>query len=428
VDNWIGWTVDANALANDLRALQHVDMKGANDPPYDNAARLAEKLRCVVSQVNSGFEHMLTTLAKVWYEKSLAAGTTNPLPSQVACHSVGDAAVDLYLKAILTLKTNLADFPTNYTNLPAFWQAAIPPTTNLAAIHRSFTNERFRVEHLINVSSHGITTARHPLYGLDAQTTAATRNVVFSSQPAILALDGQGSRVSASPPEQELWDIPHTNGFWRNLLALPRYDHHEPLPMYADYDIPFTINTDPPSVPDPRPALTLIGAVARSPIEIDPAEWLDQTGANDPYPRDYLVGRVYAPLGFDNSTGTNRNPMQLTVEQALCAMTFWAAYAAGLERELGAIAGPQSTTNQSAWFADLVVWENNPLAIGATTNSTLEQLARTPGGIAQAQKVDAVNNFIRKFRPALTIVSGVPVYALSPGDPKWQGLFAPAGH
>jgi hypothetical protein len=267
---------------------------------------------------------------------------------------------------------------------------------------------------------------RHPTNGIDAASLPAARNVVFSVQPVIPCLDGQASRLVTYPAGEELWEIPGAAGYWRGVPAIPRSEHHTACPLFRDLDIPYTLNTDPPSVRDPRPALTLVGAVARCPVEIDPTRWLDQSAPGGvSYPRDYLVNGVYLPLGQMASGPTNINPMQLTVEEALCDMTFWGGYAAGQEREVGALAAPRNDSGEPGWFADFVVWEYNPLAIRGSFGRTLEDAGVTPVGMTQTQKVDTVNAFIEKFRPALTVVGGVPVY-VSPVLPgRWQSLIGP---
>jgi len=59
-------------------------------------------------------------------------------------------------------------------------------------------------------------------------------------------------------------------------------------------------------------------------------------------------GRLFLP---------ERTPQEraslLHVEHIIGFMTFWSAYLANQERELGAVC--------PGWFADLVVWKENPL-------------------------------------------------------------------
>jgi hypothetical protein len=422
VVNWIGQSVPTNRLAAQLPALIHVDMTVTNGNGDKAADVLADKLGRVVDQVNDGYDRMLKSLAKIWYERSRAEAASNPIPHQVVCHCTGDGAVDLYLKAIQTLRDDLAAFPAHHTNLPAYWQAVIPATGDLSIVKRAFSNERYRVEHLLNISAQMVSTVRHPATGLDRDSAPGSRNVVCSSQPAVIALDGQAARLASYPADQELWGIPGPTNFWNGLPAVPRYEHAHPGPLYLQYDIPYTLNTDPPSIRDPRPAITLIGAVARSPVIIDPTRWLDQAGTNPPaqYPPDYLVSGVYAPLGLDTANHTNR--MSLTMEQALCAMTFWGAYAGNTEREVGALASPRSDPGGPGWLADFVVWERNPIAIHGPDGRTLEDLAVETNVFSTAQRAAVVNAFIQKFRPALTVVGGMPMYMAPGAEARWQGL------
>jgi len=419
VVNWIGQTINTNALATDLEALTHVNMTGTNADGRPRAAALADKLARVGVQINDGYQRMLTSLAKIWYERSKAAAASNPIPHQVACHCAGDGGVDLYLKAIQNLRDDLTSFPSVYSNLPPYWQSVIPPGADLGVVIRSFTNERYRVEHLQNVSGHMAALVRSPGSGLDDASRPDSRNVVFSSQPVILALDGQSSRTTAYPQAQELWPLPAPTNYWCGLPAIPRYDHHHAGPLYLGLDIPYALSTDPPSIRDPRPALTLIGAVARCPTEIDAAHWLDQTGPEpDRYPPDYLVKGVYPPLGL--VPNQNVNPMRMTIEQALCGMTFWAAYGGNSDREVGALASPLSDPDGPGWLADLVVWQCNPLAIRVAGNS-LEDLATRFYQIPLTNRTQLVNTFIQKFRPALTAVAGMPVYVAPGTEARWQG-------
>jgi hypothetical protein len=228
-----------------------------------------------------------------------------------------------------------------------------------------------------------------------------------SLQPAIMLLDGGDG--GGFPVAQELWQLPHTSlDVWRGLPAVPRQHHMDALGTFLANDIPFTINTDPPAMRDPRPALTVIGAVARTPVEIDPTHWADQSGAEPSIrPPDYLVGKVYPPFGL--VTGASSNPHQLTVEQALAAMTFWGAYAAEMEREAGALAVPTGS-GQPGWFADIVVWRANPLAIAGPGGLTLSAMGRTAPGADDSDRVQTINAFIGKFLPKLTVVAGIPVY------------------
>lgn len=277
-------------------------------------------------------------------------------------------------------------------------------------VAREFQSERYRIEHLINISGRAINEIVGA-GGIDVGLAMAERNIVCSTQPALLVLDGEPMRLYAFPYAQELWDIPDENrqDQWLSVPARPRHHHELPCPMYIENDIPFGVNTDPPAVRDPRPAMTIVGAVARTPLEIDPGKWLDQNAQEPPErPYDYLAGTVFAPLGLTPQSPDN--PMALSVEQCLSVMTFWSAFIAKSEFELGAIAAPASTGN--GWMADLVVWTNNPLAITSPSGLSIESLATIPAGQDDEQRLAMVNTFIEKFRPSMTLVGGVPVYEL----------------
>ena len=80
-----------------------------------------------------------------------------------------------------------------------------------------------------------------------------------------------------------------------------------------------------------------------------------------------------------------------------------------MEREAGALAvatGP----GQPGWFADIVVWRANPLAIAGSGGLSLETIGRTTPNGDDAARVATVNTFIAKFLPAMTVVAGLPVY------------------
>ncbi|MBN2430816.1 MAG: hypothetical protein JXQ27_05040 [Acidobacteria bacterium] len=405
---WLELAQDSAELQADLETdLAHLD----NMTWLDEAqpGRMAEKVMSALEQVESGWKRTLMAMAAIWYWKSVSAAADTPIPGQTVCHCIGDGAVDLYVRAIKQLKTDVENFPEHYEDLPDYWQAVIPPGSDLMVVQRQFNNTRFRVEHLLNFACGAIDDLKGA-GGIDSQTSAGSRNVVFSTQPSLLVLDGQAIR-EGFPIAQELWAIPNTllNDFWQGVPPLPRAHHHMPCPVYIQHDIPFTLNTDPPSVRDPRPAITLIGSVARLPLEIDPSHWLDQTGAEPDYrPPDYLVGQVFGPLGL--TPDTPENPMALTTEQALSAMTYWAAYVAGWENEIGALAVAEENAASTGWFADLVVWNVNPLAIAGPTGLSLEQLGRIPAGVGDAERVATLNMFIAKFLPRMTLVGGVPVY------------------
>ncbi|AKJ63942.1 hypothetical protein [Kiritimatiella glycovorans] len=424
VGYWPEIDFDPALLAQDLRLLDHVDMT-VSIAGTEAAAGLAEKLRRVFVQVDSGYLRTLGALARIRHAHDAAVTNDWPIPGQVACHNLGDGGVDLYTRCLWTLKDDLETLPTSYKLLPGYWKNALGPDDDLTVIRRGFTNERYRIEHLLNVSPYAINLIRNPRFGMDRESLPTERNVVFSVQPALLAVDGQSIRVNGFPDEQELWEIPTAGmpDFWRGVPARPRSEHHKPCPLYLDYDIPFALNTDPPSVRDPRPAITMIGAVARCPIEADPGRWLDQGGEERPevYPAEYLAGKVFPPLGHREDE--EDNPMQLSVEQALSAMTFWAAYHGGLETELGAIAPTNSMPDGPGWYADLVVWRTNPFAIEGPDGLHLADLAHPAADLSQSNRVEMVNTFIERFRPALTLVGGMPVYRATRPAVPLQGEY-----
>jgi len=404
VVGWLNRPIDTVALAADLDGLSHVDFASP-----DGAPRLANKIAAVGAQVQSAWETLLEALVRIWYVKCAADPALPEMPSQAVCHCSGDGATDLWVNAIKQLRTDLGTLPAAWDDLPAWWQRAVPADADLDAVPREFRSERYRVEHLTNVSRQMVDDIIGS-GGVNAGTTPALRNIGLSLQPGIFALDGKGLPNSFAPA-QELWDIPHEGfpNFWMGLPAIPRYHHLDANTLFMATDIPFTLNTDPPAMRDPRPALTVIGAVARTPLEIDPYHWLDQDGPEPEFrPPDYLVGRVYGPLGLTPSTPDN--PMHMTIEETLSAMTFWAAYVAKQETETGAIAALPPATGSPGWFADIVVWRNNPLAIQGPGGLTLEMLSQMPDGQLNAARVAAVNAFIAKFRPAMTLVAGLPVY------------------
>jgi len=402
VAQWLDRNIDRTDLASDLEALRNVSL--------DEPDRLAEKIGSVHEQITSGWERTLMALARVWYESSTRSGSGSAIPSQVVCHAIGDGAVDLYVHAIDRIRTDLESFPNDPELLPEYWRAVLPETPDLAAVRRTFDGERYRVEHLLNVSGH-LFEILHGPGGLDAETEPSDRNVVFSTQPALLVLDGEAIRRRAFPYPQELWDIPNAGNesLWLGVPARPRWHHHMPCPVFRDHDVPFCLSSDPPAVRDPRPAITLIGAVARTPVEIDPEHWVGQDTGGDPArPIDYLVGKVHAPFGL--TPATPDNPMRLTVSEALCAMTFWAAYVAGVEGEVGAAASPASSGDPRGRFADLVIWAVNPLAVSGPDGMHLEDLATIPEGSDEERKIEMANAFITKFRPRMTLAGGVPFY------------------
>jgi predicted amidohydrolase YtcJ len=399
VVNMLGASVAAAALEADLAKLTHTVLSATQ------AAQLAAKIKGVVEQVNDAWERTLEAIIRIWYERSISPAGLPDLPSQVVCHVSGDGATDLWARAIRQLKNDVENLPAEWNRLPQRWKAVVPETANLSTLRRGFSGERFRMEHLVFISSYLLEDLKG-VDGVDAKTTPARRNVAVSLQPAIILIDGRSGE--GFPPAQELWPMPQSVNPWGGLPAIPRYHVVEALKTFLDHDIPLTLNTDPPAMRDPRPALTVLGAVTRTPVEIDPSHWADQTGDEPALrPPDYLVGKVYAPFGY--LAGAAGNPLQLTVEQTLASMTFWGAYAAGMESEVGALAAPLNSEH-SGWFADIVVWRVNPLAIQGPGGLTLEALGRMPADSNDAARLATVNAFIRGFLPSLTIVAGVPVY------------------
>ncbi|MBP7866294.1 MAG: hypothetical protein KA419_10120 [Acidobacteria bacterium] len=411
VMEWLNQTVDTATLSADLAHLVHVP--GGTQAQRD---QLAAKITTVLSQAKDAWKQTLLPLVKVWYETSRRSSLSPPTPSQFVCHCVGDAGVDLYVGAIKQLQADLANFPATWAELPDYWRGVVPADADLSQIRRTFENERFRIEHLLNVSCRMVKDIKGT-GGIDASTTPDARNIVCSTQPALIALDGSTLRALL-PAGQELWPIPHDDppGTWLGEPDYPRAEHGVPLQLFRDQDMPLILNTDPPAVRDPRPAMTLIGAVARTPVERDPSHWVDQVGAEpETYPVDYLAGKAYQPWGL--LAGTSTNPMALTLEQALTAMTFWGAYGAGWEDRLGAFALPATGSGSLGYFADVAVWMANPFAIKGPTGWTLEDLSRIPEGTDDASRVATLNAFIEKFRPTLTLVAGVPVYVRTAAGP-----------
>jgi len=402
VAGWLDIEADTELLASDLSLLEHVELEDSD--------RLAEKLTTVLEQVSSGWERTLSAMVRIWYECSLRAEEGTPIPFQTVCHAAGDGGVDLYVRMIRQLRDDLENLPDRWEDLPSWWKDVLPEDADLSLVRRSFEGERFRVEHLLNVSA-SVFEDLHGENGLDVSTSPSARNVVFSVQPALLVLDGEPIKKFGFPYAQELWDIPddHSGQMWLGVPAQPRWHHHIPCPVFRDRDIPFCLSSDPPAVRDPRPAITIIGATARTPVEIDPTHWVGQeTGSEPERPVDYLVGAVYGPLGLTPSTP--ENPMSLSITESLCAMTFWAAYVVGLEKEIGALAVPGSLGEEESWFADIVVWAFNPLAITGPDGMRLQDLATLPEGNDPEDAVRMCNAFIKKFRPSMTFVGGIPVY------------------
>ncbi len=402
VVGWLDRELETAVLTADLLELDHVPLTP------ESAQELAGRIAALLSQVQSGYERTLAALAAIWVGASSPTADGHAIPQQTVCHCIGDGAVDLYVHAIRQLRDEVASLPEHWDDLPSHWREVVPRAADLSHIQRTFTNQRFRVEHLLNLAAGAVEDVVGD-GGLDAGTEPSARNVVFSTQPSLLLLDGQAIRQSVFPYAQELWSVPAPTGFWLGVPSRPRSHHHMPCPVFSAHDIPFTLNTDPPSVRDPRPALTVVAAVARTPVEIDPTRWLDQDEPTPSVrPADYLVHRVEAPLGLTPESPTN--PMCLTVEQALAAMTFWSAYVSQQEDEIGAIAAPAPGSELPGWHADLVVWAANPLAIRSNQGMTLDELGAVPAGTNDAARVDMVNAFISGFRPRMTIVDGLPVY------------------
>jgi len=399
VVGFLNVTLNTQVLAADLEKLDHVALSS------EQAAQLANKIGTVVEQVNDAWDRTLAAIVRIWYERSRSPAGLPGMPSQTVCHNSGDGAVDLWARAIKQLKSDVENLPESWADLPARWKAVLPEDADLASIRRSFQGERFRIEHLRFISDSGLDDIKGA-DGIDATSTPPERNVAVSLQPAISALDGGDG--SAFPAAQELWPIPYSTNPWGGLPAVPRYHHVDALTTFLDYDIPMTINTDPPSMRDPRPALSVLGAVTRTSIEIDPTRWVGQN-ASEPEirPPDYLAGKVYGAFGYLEGSGDN--PLQLTTEQALAAMTFWGAYTANMDKEVGAIAVP-SDPSQPGWFADIVVWRANPFAITGPGGLKPEDLGRMSAGTDDADRLDTVNAFITKFLPRMTVVAGVPVY------------------
>jgi hypothetical protein len=403
IGGFLGKTVSTPALSSDLQKLTHVTLSAAQ------ATQMAAKIAGVVAQVNDAFDRTVKALIRIWYARAQSPAGFPAMPAQTVCHTAGDGAVDLWTRAIAQLKSDVESLPSRWDDLPPRWQAVIPANADLSALRRTFSAERFRIEHLLNISRDFLNLVAGP-GGLDAATTPDGRNLVASSQPSIFVVDGHtmASTGGGFPPAQELWPIPNTGDTWGTVPAIPRYQHIDPLTTYLKEDIPLTINTDPPAMRDPRPALTVLGAVARVPVEMDPAHWADQTGAEpEVRPPDYLAGKVYTPFAYDADSGSN--PLQLTIEEALASMTFWGAYSANMDHEVGAIAVPQGA-GQPGWLADLVVWRANPLAIAGPNGLTLDALGRMSEGTDDAARLATVNALITKFLPRMTVVGGVPVY------------------
>ncbi|NOZ02282.1 MAG: hypothetical protein GXP54_10395 [Deltaproteobacteria bacterium] len=411
VVRWLDLTVDTDALRADVIAMNRQAWpKKLLLSDLDPAGVFAAKVKALVDQVQSGYRRTLIALIRIWVSRTSLPEGAPDLPAQTVCHCIGDGAVDLYVRAIRQLRDEVETLPNDYEALPDHWKDAVRVDTDLSRVRSKFQDERFRVEHLLNVSPIVMEDVTGRDHGLNTDNAPGTSNVVFSTQPVLLVLDGDAIRMRAFPDAQELWEIPHEgdDAFWEGVPERPRVEHCMPCPLFMDRGVPFTVNTDPPSQRDPRPALTVIGSVARTPLEINPQDWLDRVPGRSPedWPPDYLAGRVYAPLGLSASG----NPMQLSVQQTLCSMTFWAAYVAGLDREMGAVAVPRAGSSDPGWFADLVVWRSNPLAIKGPAGMNLEDLGRNAGDVDDMDRIETVNTFIRKFRPATTLVGGVPVY------------------
>ncbi len=233
-------------------ALTNVDMTVISSETNDAAQLMADKVSLLFQQVNSGYSNTFQTLARICQaKKSVAAATANPIPSQVARHCDGDARSTSGCGPFSSSGWMSKPFPpTPPIRKLAHWQTALPDNPNLAAIHRGFTNERYRVEHLLNIALSAVLILRNGTNGIDKGTAASNRNVMFSTQPALLATDGEAFRDHGFPAAWELLAAPRRRRV--QLLArappIPRYDHHMACPLYLDADIPFALNTDPPSV------------------------------------------------------------------------------------------------------------------------------------------------------------------------------------
>ncbi|MBN2056114.1 amidohydrolase family protein [bacterium] len=402
VTTFLDRVIDEEVLRADLANLDHVELEVFGEPPVDQPAEMAAKLVNLVDQINDGYKRTLAAIAKIWFERSMAAADGVSMPAQTVSHCLGDGAVDLWVHGIKQIRDEVTSFPAAWEDLPEHWRTVVPEDADLSLVRTVFENERFRVEHILHFASNALADLMGT-GGLNQGVPAASRNVVFSLQPALLGLDGQAFLTNGFPYAQELWEI--SNGgfasFWRGVPWRPRTHHAMPCPMFLDHDIPFTLDTDPPSVRDPRPAITIIAAAARTPVEIDPSDWVGNlTGEPVVRPPDYYVGKAYGPLGLTPESPTN--PMRLSVEQSLCAMTFWGAYTARMEESSGSVAPGR--------FADLVIWNYNPLGIKGPTGLSLEQLGRVPAGSDDEVRVATINTFIDKFLPAMTLVGAVPVW------------------
>lgn len=409
VTGFLDRTVAPEDLVTDLNALDNIEWPlsgGEQNQPDD----MAQKIIKLVEQIQDGYRKTLITIATIWYEQSVQIHSGKPISDQHVSHCLGDGAVDLWCHAIRTIRDDLAAFPENWGDLPDYWQAAIPPETNLDIIRRTFNDERFRVEHLLSFSSIAADIVTGP-GGLNTDLPAGSHNILFSTQPALLACDGQAIREYVFPYAQELWPIENTeNDFWLGVPWRPRSHHHMPCPVWRALDIPFTLNTDPPSIRDPRPCVTLSAAVARTPFDANPAAWVGRLG-NEPVSRpvDYLAGRIYPPLGLTQITPDN--PMGLTVEETLCAITFWAAVVSESEDCIGAFAAPPDPGNPaSGYYADMVIWRANPLAIRGSSGMSLEDLAVAGETVPESQRLDTLNAVFSRFLPRMTFVGGAPVW------------------
>ena len=394
-------------LIDDLDVLNHIVWPPSGDD-QNQPDDMADKIVKLLEQIQDGYRKLLISAATIWYEQSVQELQGHSMPDQQVCHCLGDGAVDLWCQAINTIRDDLRVFPDSWNDLPTYWQAAIPSGTNLEIIRKTFERERFRVEHLQNFSaiSSDIVVG---VDGLNDGVSPVNRNIVFSTQPALLACDGQVFREYVFPYAQELWPIPNNSedDFWMGVPWRPRVHHQMPCPLWRDLDIPFTLNTDPPSIRDPRPGTTLIAAVARTPFEVNPSTWVGAAG-DDPTtrPPDYLAGKIYLPLGL--TTSTPDNPMGLTIEQALCAMTFWGAYVSEDEDRYGALAAPINA--ETSWYADMVIWRSNPLAIRGASGLSLEDLGSATQAIPEADRLDVINAVLTRFLPKMTFIGGTPVW------------------
>ncbi len=118
--------------------------------------------------------------------------------------------------------------------------------------------------------------------------------------------------------------------------------------------------------------------------------------------------------------------MALTIEQSLCGMTFWSAYLNHLERDQGSLAAPWSFADGGdGTHADLVVWRSNPLAVRTDDGRSIADLAWEYDALSSTQRLAIANHWLEEFRPALTIVGGIPVYVAPGTHAAWAAVPVP---